>query len=41
MDKYLFPWQSHIMKEYPWEMPLFMVVLAIMLSVVTWMRQKK
>jgi hypothetical protein len=29
------------MKEYPLEMPMFLLILATMLSVITWVRQKK
>lgn len=41
MDEFLYPWQSHIMKAYPWVMPLFLLILALVLSIVTWIKQKK
>jgi len=41
MDKFLYPWQSHVMQEYPWAMPLFLLTVSLMLSVVTWIKKKK
>lgn len=41
MEKYIFPWKSHVMLEEPWIMPLFLIVLGILLSVITWIKAKK
>lgn len=41
VDKFLFPWESHVMKKYPLAMSVFLLVLSIMLSIITWVRQKK
>jgi len=41
MEKYLYPWQSHVMLDYPWLMPLFLFALAVIFSVAVWIRGKK
>jgi len=40
MSKYLWPWQSHIMEKFPWEMPIVFIILAVLLSFLTWFRKK-
>lgn len=40
MEQFLFSWKSHIMIELPWMLPLFMIVLSVMLSAITWTRKR-
>lgn len=39
MEKYLFPWESHVMIHYPWAMPLFLLALGILLSIISWIKR--
>lgn len=39
MKDLLFPWESHVMIKTPWAMPLFMLILSLILSIVTWVRK--
>lgn len=41
MEKFLFPWESHVMRDYPLAMPIFLLILGIILSTITWFRQRK
>lgn len=41
MEKFLFPWESHVMKNYPLAMPIFLLALGILLSIITWSRKRK
>jgi hypothetical protein len=41
MEKYLFPWKSNVMIHEPWIMPIYLFVLALLLSIITWIREKK
>lgn len=36
MSKYLFPWKSEYMLDYPEIMPIFILILGILLSVLSW-----
>lgn len=38
MEKYIFPWDSHVMISYPWVMPLFLLVMGIFLSILCWIK---
>jgi len=39
MEKYIFPWDSHVMIESPWAMPLFLLAAGILLSIISWIRK--
>lgn len=41
MEKFLFPWEAHVMRNHPLAMPIFLLTLGTMLSIITWVRQKK
>jgi len=41
MKDWLFPWESHIMMTNPLAMPVFMVMLSLLLSIITWTKQRK
>ncbi len=36
MEKYIFPWDSQVMINYPWVMPVFMLIMGIVLSIISW-----
>lgn len=40
LEEFLFPWQSYVMIKHPWAMPVFMLILSLILSIITWTRQK-
>lgn len=35
-----FPWHSDMMLKHPWFMQIFLVVLALMFSIITWVKKK-
>jgi hypothetical protein len=37
----LLPWKSDVILEHPWNMPIFVLSLALLLSIITWVRKKK
>lgn len=41
MEKYLFPWKSDFMLSDPWIMPIYLLVLGVLFSTITWHRGKK
>lgn len=41
MEKYLFPWDSRVMIDHPWAFPVFLFVLSVLLSVISWIRTGK
>jgi hypothetical protein len=41
MNEYLWPWQSHVIIKHPWEMSLTFIVLALLLSIISWFKKKK
>lgn len=40
MKELLFPWESYVMIKNPWAMPVFMIVLSLLLSTITWTKNK-
>jgi hypothetical protein len=38
MEKYIFPWDSQVMTNYPLAMPIFMIIMSIILSVIGWIK---
>ncbi|WP_261798741.1 hypothetical protein [Bacillus tuaregi] len=41
MENWLFPWESHVMLSNPIAMPVFMLMVSIVLSIFSWIRQRK
>ncbi len=37
----MFPWSSKVMLENPWMLHILMISLALLGSIVTWLRQRK
>lgn len=40
MKNYLWPWQSHIMTSHPLAMPITFILLALLLSMISWLKKK-
>ena len=40
MQRLLLPWQDSTMLQYPWVLPIFIFFLSIILSIITWIRNK-
>ncbi|MFZ7121601.1 MAG: hypothetical protein ACOWWH_11715 [Eubacteriaceae bacterium] len=40
IEEFLFPWKSYVMIKHPWATPIFMLVLSLLLSIITWIRQE-
>ena len=38
LQEWLFPWESQVMIEHPFAMPLFMGMISILLSILSWIR---
>lgn len=36
MEQFIFPWDSQVMIHHPLAMPIFMLILSIALSVLSW-----
>lgn len=41
MEKFLWPWESEVIIEYPWALYVFVFFLSILFSMITWVRMKK
>ncbi|MFC3746082.1 hypothetical protein [Paenibacillus sp. GCM10012306] len=41
MKGYLWPWQSHVILLHPWAISIMFIVLALLLSMITWFKKKK
>ncbi len=39
ISDWMFPWESPIMVKHPLAMPIFMVILALVMSLITWKRK--
>lgn len=40
MAKFLFPWEYHVLSNYPYALLVFIIIVSIILSIVTWIRDK-
>ncbi|MGM0876970.1 MAG: hypothetical protein ACQEWV_20015 [Bacillota bacterium] len=41
MNRFLWPWESEVVIQYPWMLPAFLIVLSIPLSIISWKRGKR
>lgn len=41
MNRFLWPWQSDVVIEYPWILLVFFLILSLPFSIVSWVRWKK
>jgi len=41
LKEWLFPWESQIMIDHPLAMPVFMGMLSLLLSILSWIRESK
>ncbi len=41
MGDYILPWQSSVMLKHPWVLSAFFLIIAILLSFLTWFRRTR